>query len=209
MIKDGYLGEWIVREVKKHRDEWLVKGGSKAKDGGRAPPGDDDGKTYEIKFVRAGSIRTIFGGQSASKDNNKALERYTRKARFRPPTNVNSLEFRPPKLFRGESADITFTKEDARWVHHPHNDALVVTMQIGSMNIHRVFVENRSSTNILYYSTFKKLGLPDMDMTAEDAWIYGFSRESVRVMGAIRLPVTLGEGKLLVTQMTDFMVLDQ
>ncbi|XP_074352841.1 uncharacterized protein LOC141691993 [Apium graveolens] len=77
-------------------------------------------------------------------------------------------------------------------------------MLIGAMNVHRVFLDNGSSTNILYYSTYKKLGFPDSDMYFEDAHVYGFTGEAVRVMGSVRLPVTLGEGALSVTQMIDF-----
>ncbi|XP_074332257.1 uncharacterized protein LOC141669817 [Apium graveolens] len=77
------------------------------------------------------------------------------------------------------------------------------------MNVHRVFLNNRSSANILYYNTYKKLGFPDSDMYFEDAHVYGFTGEAVRVMGSVRLPVILGEGALSVTQMIDFKVLDQ
>ncbi|XP_074323019.1 uncharacterized protein LOC141659968 [Apium graveolens] len=82
-------------------------------------------------------------------------------------------------------------------------------MLIGAMNVHRVFLDNGSSTNILYYSTYKKLGFPDSDMYFEDAHVYGFTGEVVRVMGSVRLLVTLEEGALSVTQMIDFKVLDQ
>ncbi|XP_074336645.1 uncharacterized protein LOC141673809 [Apium graveolens] len=77
------------------------------------------------------------------------------------------------------------------------------------MNVHRVFLDNGSSANILYYNTYKKLGFPDSDMYFEDAHAYGFTGEAVRVRGLVRLPVTLGEGGLSVTQMIDFKVLDQ
>ncbi|XP_074327297.1 uncharacterized protein LOC141665218 [Apium graveolens] len=77
------------------------------------------------------------------------------------------------------------------------------------MNVHQVFLDNGSSANILYYSTYKKLGFPDGDMNFEDAHVYGFTREAVRFMGSVRLPITLGEGVLSVTQMIDFKVLDQ
>ncbi|XP_074347111.1 uncharacterized protein LOC141685934 [Apium graveolens] len=77
------------------------------------------------------------------------------------------------------------------------------------MNVHRVFFDNGSSTNILYYSTYKKLGFSDSDMNFDDTYIYGFTGEAVRVMGSVRLPITLGEGALSVTQMIDFKVPDQ
>ncbi|XP_074322718.1 uncharacterized protein LOC141659690 [Apium graveolens] len=140
---------------------------------------------------------------------NRALAKYAREARFRPLTNIHRVETRPPKVFKGESMDITFRETDARWVHHPHNDALVISIQIGIKNVHRAFVDNGSSANILYYSTFKKMGLPDQDMSGEDSWVYGFSGAGVRVMGSIRLPCTLGESPLSVTKMLEFKVLNQ
>ncbi|XP_074355952.1 uncharacterized protein LOC141695617 [Apium graveolens] len=140
---------------------------------------------------------------------NRALAKYAREARFRPLTNIHRVETRPPKVFKGESMDITFREADARWVHHPHNDALVISIQIETKNVHRAFVDNGSSTNILYYNTFKKMGLPDQDMSGEDSWVYGFSGAGVRGMGSIRLPCTLGESPLSVTKMLEFKVLNQ
>ncbi|XP_074323440.1 uncharacterized protein LOC141660358 [Apium graveolens] len=142
-------------------------------------------------------------------DSNQALERNAREARHPPLTNIHRLEDRPPKIFKGESADIIFRERESRWVHHPNNDALVITILIGAINVHRVFLDNGSSVNILYYSTYKKLGFPDSDMNFEDAHIYGFTGEAVRVMGSVRIPVTLGEGAMSITQMIDFKVLDQ
>ena len=60
----------------------------------------------------------------------------------------------PPKMFKGEMTSITFTEEDARHVHHPHNDALVVKVLIGGTNVHRCLVDNGSSVNILTYDTY-------------------------------------------------------
>lgn len=158
--------------------------------------------------MREGSIRTIVGGPHNACDSNKAMERYAKEAKTMPMTNVNRLDQRPPKLFRGESADITFTEEDAKWVHYPHNDALVVTIGIGIMNVHRVFVDNGSSVNILYYDTYQKMGFPDSDMKVENIYIYGFGGESIKVKGIIRLPVMLGSGAFSATQDVDFMVVD-
>ena len=82
-------------------------------------------------------------------DGTQALERYAKEAKGRPLTNVQNLSSRPPKIFRGEAIDITFSDEDTRWVHHPHNDPLVIALCIGPMNVHRVLVDNGSSVNIL------------------------------------------------------------
>ncbi|XP_074328017.1 uncharacterized protein LOC141665929 [Apium graveolens] len=203
LIKEGYLGEWVVKEVRKHKDNRTRE------EKRRAPRGSNNDTLEESKFVRDGSIRTIYGGDPGMECSNRGLTRYAREARFRPLTYIHRLETRPPKVFKGESMDITFREVDDRRVHHPHNDALVISIQIGTKNVHRAFMDNGSSANILYYNTFKKMGLPDRDMSGEDSWVYGFSGAGVRVMGSIRLPCTLGESPLSVTKMLEFKVLNQ
>ncbi|XP_074327189.1 uncharacterized protein LOC141665106 [Apium graveolens] len=199
-IKAGYLGEWIDK-VKRRRGNK-----DKGKDERHPIQEGDVEKITEVKFQRAGAI---FGGHPFVGDRNRALERNAIEARHPPLTNIHSLEDRPPKIFKGKSADITFRERESRWVHHPHNDALVITMLIGAINVHRVFLENGSSANILYYNMYKKLGFSDSDMNFTNAHVYGFTGEAVRVMVSVRLPVTLGEGALSVTQIIDFKVLDQ
>ena len=49
---------------------------------------------------------------------------------------------------------IGFSEEDARCLHHPHDDALFVSIQVGDYNTYRVLVDNGSSVDILYYPAF-------------------------------------------------------
>ena len=49
---------------------------------------------------------------------------------------------------------IGFIEEDARRLHHPYDNALVVSIRIGDYNTHWVLVDNGSSADILYYLTF-------------------------------------------------------
>ncbi|XP_074323876.1 uncharacterized protein LOC141660793 [Apium graveolens] len=204
-IKEGYLGEWVVKEVMRYKN-----GADKAKEaGGHTPRGSNNETLEKNKFVRDGSIRAIYGGDSGMECSNRSLERYARESQFRPLTHGYKVETRAPKVFKGESMDITFREADARWVHHPHNDALVIYLQIVTKNVHRTFVDNGRSENILYYDTYKKIGLPDRDMSGEDSWVYGFTGEGVRVMGSIRLSCTLGESLLSVKKMVKFKVLNQ
>ena len=57
-------------------------------------------------------------------------------------------------MVRIDNPVIRFSEEDARRLHHSHDDALVVSLQVGDYNMHRVLVDNDSSTDILYYSAF-------------------------------------------------------
>lgn len=68
--------------------------------------------------------------------------------------NVFHLLERPLKLFKGETIYITFTKEDVKGVHHLHSDALVITISIKGLNVHRIPADNGSSVNLLAYNTY-------------------------------------------------------
>lgn len=75
------------------------------------------------------------------------MKSYVREAICCPLINVYNLLVRPPKLFKGEGADISFIKDDARHVYHLHDDALVVTIFIGGLNVHQVLVKNGRTCN--------------------------------------------------------------
>ena len=50
---------------------------------------------------------------------------------------------------------ITFTDKDVEKVHHPHDDAIVITLLIADYTTRRVLVGNGSSADILYYPAFQ------------------------------------------------------
>ena len=54
-------------------------------------------------------------------------------------------------MARIDNLVIGFIKENAQHLHHPHDDALVVSIWVGNYNTHQVLVDNRSSVDILYY----------------------------------------------------------
>ena len=62
-------------------------------------------------------------GESYSKH-----DKYAKDTRTPPPTQMYKTEERPTKDARRELKDIVFTKAKARWVHQPHDDALVITV---------------------------------------------------------------------------------
>ena len=64
-----------------------------------------------------------------------------------------------PKIVRKENLVIGFSKEDVRRLHHPHDDALVVSIRVGDYNVHRMLVDNGSSADILYYLAFQQMGI--------------------------------------------------
>ena len=90
----------------------------------------------------------IVGGTATTGSSKKARKTY-----FRMVQNVQ-LMGSVPKITRRESPIIGFSEEDAKHLHHPHDDALVVNVRVEDYNVHRMLVDNGSSTDILYYPTF-------------------------------------------------------
>ncbi|XP_074360246.1 uncharacterized protein LOC141700358 [Apium graveolens] len=137
------------------------------------------------------------------------MDMYSGEAKDKPLTNVNHLSQRPLKLFERKANDIVFRENDAKWVHYPHIDALVIKMKIETVNVHRALVDNGNSTDVLTYDAHKKLGLLDKELTSIGRHLYGFRGNSIGVKGMIRLPLTLGEEPCVATQIVMFIVVDQ
>ena len=60
-----------------------------------------------------------------------------------------------PKIARIDNLVIGFTEEDTRHLHHPHDDAHVVSIPVRDYNTHQVLVDNGSFIDILYYPAFQ------------------------------------------------------
>ena len=54
-------------------------------------------------------------------------------------------------MIREDELAIVFIDEDARRLHHPHDDAIVITLAIANYTTKRVLIDNGSSADILYY----------------------------------------------------------
>ena len=153
-------------------------------------------------------VRTIFGGPHVGGNSKRAQDRYAREARQQPLTNVIHLEQRPQKLQRVPDMDITFTEQDAREVHYPHNDALVIKINCGSTQLWRVLIDNGSAVDILYYDAFKKMGLSDCDLRPAVTPLYRFTGVSIMPRGMIELLVSVGTYPRVSMVITQFLVVD-
>ena len=98
-----------------------------------------------------------------------------------------------PKMAHIENHVIGFSEEDARRLHHPHDDALVVSLRVGDYNMHRVLVDNGSSANILYYSTFQQMRIDREQLVPINAPFVGFRGTRMFPIGAVTLSVTVGD----------------
>ena len=113
-----------------------------------------------------------------------------------------------PKIARKESPIIGFLEEDARRLHHPHDDALVVNIWIEDYNMHRVLVDNGSSANILYYLAFQQMGIGREWFIPTNAPLVGFGGTRVLPLGAITLSVVVGDYPQQIAKDVTFLVVN-
>ena len=105
------------------------------------------GKEKELVRQPLGEIRVIVRGMS-----NGSLST-SKKTYLRVVQNVQLTDL-PPRMSRVNEPAITFIDEDARRLHHPHEDAVVIMLTIANYTTRRVLVDNRSLADILYYLAF-------------------------------------------------------
>ena len=107
-----------------------------------------------------------------------------------------------------EEQAITFTNEDASRIHHPRDDAIVITLIIADYLTRRVLVDNGSSADILYYPSFQQMNLGRDQLRPVHSPLVGFSGMKVQPVGTITLPVVVGTYPQQVTRNISFLVVD-
>ena len=88
--------------------------------------------------------------------------------------------------------DMFFSEEDVRGVKQPHDDPLVIMLTIEGFNTRRILVDNGSSMNIIYLSTFQQLKLDPGRLRLFESPIVSFSGDRVYPKGIVTLTVTVG-----------------
>ena len=102
----------------------------------------------ESSHPSLGEIRVIIGGTSTGQSS-KSKKTYLKV--------VQNVQLSGQSLrTRGiDEPTISFTDEEAERIHHPYDDAIVITLLIADYTTRRVLVDNGSSVDILYYPAFQ------------------------------------------------------
>ncbi|RDY13815.1 hypothetical protein CR513_01209, partial [Mucuna pruriens] len=85
---------------------------------------------------------------------------------------------------------------------------MVISVVVAEYKVERVLIDQGSSTNILYWSIYKKLGLKLTDMEPYVGKLYGFAGEHIQIKGLVELNAIFGERGYTRTISVSFMVVD-
>ena len=147
-----------------------------------------------------GEIKTIIRGPFTS-----GLFKSLKKAYQR---QVNSVHTMPPFKQKRTDQDMSFNEADARGVRQPHNDPLVIMLNIEGFNTKRILVDNGSSADIIYLPAFQQLKLDPKRLRPFDSPLVSFSGDRVYPRGIVTLTVTVGTYPIQLTRQLDFLVVD-
>ena len=70
---------------------------------------------------------------------------------------------------------ITFSDADLEGCQHPHDDLLVIRVVVANKTVHRVLIDNGSLANIIFASTFEKMGIGMEKLEPVNAHLRGFA----------------------------------
>ena len=97
-----------------------------------------------------------------------------------------------------------FSNEDKIGTIQPHDDALVITLQIGGYDVKRVMVDQGSAAEIMYPNLYKGLNVKVEDLTPYSSPLVSFEGKIIIPKGRVRLLVQTGSEVVGV----DFIVVD-
>jgi len=124
-----------------------------------------------------GEVNTISGGFSGGGCTASQRKKYAR--------DVKAVEARESD--QSPKSDLFFTKDDLRDVILHDNDPVVISMVTVGRRVHRVLIDQESSTNVIFWLSFNKLQLSPDKLRPYNDYLYGFVGDQVEVKGHVEL----------------------
>ncbi|XP_071916284.1 uncharacterized protein [Coffea arabica] len=181
LIQRGFLGRFVRQGCpgqepeRTYRGDWgegqrLDHPGRRDAPGGRSPDQD----TQNL----AGVINTIAGGPTGGDSH---IARMNRRP---PPEGDDSL-----KRLRMDE-EITFGPRDTVPLVSGNHEAIVIDIVTNNYRVKKVYVDQGSAVDIMFYRVFKELGLEDGQLTPVRTPQMGFTGPPINPEGMITLMVT-------------------
>ena len=85
----------------------------------------------------------------------------------------------------------------------------MVTLSVANGKVFCILIDTGSSATILFISAFRQMKLGGTTRRPIKTPLYGFGRKMVYAEGVIQLPITFGQCPTQITQMVDFLLVDQ
>lgn len=101
--------------------------------------------------------------------------------------------------------EISFGIQDDRSIAHPHDDVLVISVELERYDLKRVFVDTGATINVIFEDCFRQMDI-QKPLDGIATALHGFAGDSVTSLGSIDLMLTLGDGDLKISKPVNFLV---
>ena len=104
---------------------------------------------------------------------------------------INGVHVKHPlaKYHRTKNDNITFSERDTNGIKQPHDDLLVIMLEIEGFNTRRVLVDKGSLVDIMYMTAYQQLRLDHKQLQPFKSPLVSFSRDCIYPKGIISLTV--------------------
>jgi hypothetical protein len=86
---------------------------------------------------------------------------------------------------------ITFSSQDINLTSFPHTDAMVATIHIDRWDVTKILINNGSQAEILFLTTFDKMGFDWKQLKEPSKPLYGFGGKKNRTSQSHHTPSVL------------------
>ena len=131
-----------------------------------------------------------------------------RKAHLRNIISGETLEVQAVSKLPQLDTTITFSDFDMEGCQHPHDDPLVIRVVVANKIVHKVLIDNGSSVDIIFTSSFEKMGIGREKLEPVNAHLLGFFGDKVLPLGSIQLVLTLEDPSCQATMTIKFLIVD-
>ncbi|VFQ80955.1 unnamed protein product [Cuscuta campestris] len=188
MIEARELDQEYLARAKQKKNQWI------------RPKGQSADQNKKKKAAGKEHVRMIYGGPEGGDSDSQ-------RKKWGCELYVGSVAFDPRrKQTRREL--VIFTDRDLPITGEDHNDPLVITMDMGGVDVFQVLVDTSSSVNVLYLEAFEKLKLCRTRHEPLKTPLFGFTRNSVEVEGTILLTCELGTRNMVIQKQMRFVVVN-
>ncbi|KAG7552073.1 Integrase catalytic core [Arabidopsis thaliana x Arabidopsis arenosa] len=197
VLKKHLAELWASGDLSKFKLEDFVKEYHEAKD----TPKDQSFKrprqsNEEEPRSSKGKINVIIGGSKLCRDTINAIKKHKRNVLFKANLG-EEMDF--------QGTSISFDEEETCHLERPHDDALVITLDVANFEVSRILVDTGSSVDLIFLGTLERMGISRADIVGPPSPLVAFTSESAMSLGTIKLPVLAKN----VSKIVDFVVFDK
>ncbi|VFQ79467.1 unnamed protein product [Cuscuta campestris] len=185
-VQDGNAGDFRNAQNGKRRDKEVAQAEAWEKRHIGLEDEEEDSEPAPHRQKRHHGCYFIIGGNTGG-------DSATSRKKWANAAMVNKVLAPEGKKLKAEP--IVFSNADLLETGVPHRDALVITIDIMDLLIHKTLVDTGSSVNIMYMDTYKALGLTRDELSPIKTPLTGFTGDSIEPEGVITLPVKIGDTK--------------